>query len=197
MKLRKVGEKSRAICHACEQMGPTTFVERDMPLSGGRGTVPDVIVAVCDACDEVVAVPQQSVPKINETLRVARKSVEARIPRHLQDVPGLSCATLGFDSTHAPMVFRYYVDRVSRNKRLQNRLAALAESDEAKGKATARFSVKLSADLHGALRRVEKSTELRTASVIKGLLVQMKHDIVDKKQPTVSRELEAHLRIDA
>lgn len=197
MKLRRVGEKSRAICNSCEQVRPTTFKERNVPLSGGRGSVPNVIVAVCDHCDEVVAVPQQSVPKVNKALRAARKPVEARIPRHLEDIPGLSCAVLGFDSSHESMLFRYYVVRVSKYKRLQRRLDVLSSSDEARGKANGRFSVKLGPELHEALRSVEKATKLNTARVIKGLLIQMKHDIADKKQPDVSKELQELLLFDA
>ncbi len=61
MKLYKVGDKSRAICPQCEQIRSPTFAERDVPLSSGTGMVHDVLVGVCDVCDTVVSVPQQSV----------------------------------------------------------------------------------------------------------------------------------------
>jgi hypothetical protein len=68
MKLYRVGEKSKAICERCREVRPTTFRERSVPLSSGKGSVPIVLVAVCDACDSVVSVPQQSVPRIQEVV---------------------------------------------------------------------------------------------------------------------------------
>jgi hypothetical protein len=69
MKLYKVGEKSKAVCPFCKDVQPTTFRERDVPLRSGKGTVRDVLVAVCDKCDRVIAMPQQSAPRVAETLR--------------------------------------------------------------------------------------------------------------------------------
>lgn len=85
MKLFRLSEKSKAICPFCEAMRTTTFKERDVPLKSGKGLVSDVLVGVCDSCDQVVAIPQQSAPRIGEALRAPRRALEARIPRHLDD----------------------------------------------------------------------------------------------------------------
>jgi len=64
MKIYTVGEKSKAICDSCGQLRVTTFKERMVPLSSGKGNTPNILVAVCDTCDGVVSIPQQSAPRI-------------------------------------------------------------------------------------------------------------------------------------
>lgn len=56
------GGKSSAICEGCARVVPTTFLYRDVPFSDGVGVARDVLAAVCDECNEVVAIPAQSVP---------------------------------------------------------------------------------------------------------------------------------------
>jgi hypothetical protein len=67
MKLHNIGDKSQALCSFCKTRRTTTFAERDVPLSSGKGRVRDLLVAVCDTCDHVVAIPQQSVPRIKDS----------------------------------------------------------------------------------------------------------------------------------
>jgi hypothetical protein len=65
-KLFQEGDKSKATSsHCCEQVS-TTIVRRDVPFSDGKGSAKDILVAVCDVCDHVVAVPAQSTPAIRE-----------------------------------------------------------------------------------------------------------------------------------
>jgi len=65
-KLFREGDKSKAICSHCGELVGTTFVRRDVPFSGGKGLAKDILLAVCDACQEVVATPAQSTPAIRE-----------------------------------------------------------------------------------------------------------------------------------
>lgn len=197
MKLNKVGEKSKAICPFCKQLRTTTFVERDVPLSSGNGLVRDVLVAVCDNCNHVVAIPQQSVPRIKETVRYSRHPLETRIPRHLLDAIALACHELGFGPDSGAVLFRFYLQRVSRTASLRNRLPALAASAEAKGRATARFSAKLNDELYERLQELEKSSNLNKAAIVKGIIVQMKQDILDRQRPALQRDLKEILRLAA
>ena len=64
----KIGDKSKAICDSCQQVRTTTFQERDVPLSSGKDCAHDLLVAVCDHCDHIVAIPQQSVSRIQEPI---------------------------------------------------------------------------------------------------------------------------------
>lgn len=59
-----VGDKSHAVCEACQGVVITTFELRDVPFSDGRGVVKGVLVGVCDQCDRVVSIPNQSSPAI-------------------------------------------------------------------------------------------------------------------------------------
>lgn len=72
MKLYKVGDKSKALCWKCEKLTNTTFKTRSVLLSSDRGLVDSVLVSVCDTCDETVGVPQQSIPRIKESIKPKR-----------------------------------------------------------------------------------------------------------------------------
>lgn len=77
MKTVKAGDNSKAICHKCESVVDTTFMKRDVALSDNSAMVENVLVAVCNSCDSVVALPQQSSKHVNKTIKaseiVARK----------------------------------------------------------------------------------------------------------------------------
>jgi len=65
----KEGDKlERAECDNCGKFTPVTFKYRDVPFEGNIGVVEDILVGVCDECDQVIVVPSQSSPKIKETL---------------------------------------------------------------------------------------------------------------------------------
>jgi hypothetical protein len=189
MKLHKNGEKSRAICPFCQQLRSTTFAERDVPLSSGKGLVRDVLVAVCDTCDHVVAIPHQSVPRIKETVRYSRHSLETRLPRHLLDAVGLACHELGFDPDYSPVLFRFYLRRFFVTASLRKKLPALSSSEEARGQAKARFSAKLNDQLYSYLQDLETESKLNKANVVRGIIVQIKQDILDHRRDELRKKL--------
>ena len=193
MKLYKVGDQSRAICPFCKETRSTTFREENVPLRSGKGTVRDVLVAVCDECHRVVGIPQQSAPRVAEIIQGARRSVEARIPRQLSDVMLLVCSELRAPATEATL-FRYYLRRFSSQARLRGRLVALARKPDASGRASARFSAKLSDEAYDRFRSLVHATGLKPGGVVKGVIVQMKEDILDAKDARVRRELEGVLQ---
>lgn len=194
MKLYKVGEKSRAICPFCKQIRSTTFRERDVPLRARKGkVVRDVLAAVCDHCGKVVGIPQQSVPRVAETVRGSRHPLEARIPRQLSDVMGLVCSELSAPDTE-PTLFRYYVHRVANHERLRSGLAALVKRPEAGGRASARLSVQLSDETDARFRELTRVSHLTRTNVVKGVIMQMKRDVLDVKDARVLRELTGVLR---
>lgn len=67
----KPGDKSRAVCESCESVVDTTFVVRDVSFDDGVGLAKDVLVAVCNCCNDTVAIPAQSVITIAEARRLA------------------------------------------------------------------------------------------------------------------------------
>jgi hypothetical protein len=69
--MRAVGEHSEAYCWKCAKFVKTTAGNRDVPFSDGLGIAPDILVFVCDDCDEVCAIPSQSTPAIAAARREA------------------------------------------------------------------------------------------------------------------------------
>lgn len=65
------GDKSRAVCENCESVVDTTFAIRDVLFNDGVGLAKDVLVAVCDCCNDTVAIPSQSVITIAEARKLA------------------------------------------------------------------------------------------------------------------------------
>lgn len=63
-----LGSKSKAICETCSSIVDTTFKLRDIKLSDGSKVIKDLIVGVCDNCDETVSIPSTQTPKIKEAL---------------------------------------------------------------------------------------------------------------------------------
>ena len=61
-----LGDESRAICEGCAKVVATTFVYRDVAFDDGSGVVRYILVAVCDACEAIIAVPAQSPPAIRQ-----------------------------------------------------------------------------------------------------------------------------------
>lgn len=59
------GNKSRAVCPYCAKLVTTTFAHHDVLFDDDRGTVKDILVADCDECNAIVAVPAQSTPAIH------------------------------------------------------------------------------------------------------------------------------------
>lgn len=68
MKVLKVGDKQKALCYKCKGVKNTTFNLRDVPFSDGSGIVKDILVGVCETCDQVIAIPHQSTPAIKNEL---------------------------------------------------------------------------------------------------------------------------------
>ena len=65
MKIFIEGDKSTAFCFCCSDIVQTTFFLRNVSFSDGRGIAMDILVGVCDKCEQVVAIPAQSVPAIS------------------------------------------------------------------------------------------------------------------------------------
>ena len=61
-----IGDKSKAICENCKSVVPTTFSVRDVHFSDWSAVAESILVAVCDHCDDVVAIPAQSTPSLRE-----------------------------------------------------------------------------------------------------------------------------------
>lgn len=69
-KIYESGDKSSAICHNCEKVVKTTFKYADIPCGlVDPVAIKHVLVARCDECEEIVAIPAQSVPEITRQIK--------------------------------------------------------------------------------------------------------------------------------
>lgn len=183
MKLFKVGDKSKALCWKCEKLSDTTFKTRSVPLSSGRGHVDNVLVSVCDTCNETVAVPQQSVPRIKEFIKPKRYSIEVRLPKHLMDALFLACEKVGVipaQETQATFL-RFYIHQASLEKEIIQQIKKTQDDDALEGKADERVSLKVSETLYREFEDILKRTDLSKTDFIKALILFATQEILNEK----------------
>jgi hypothetical protein len=147
MRLYQDGDRSAGICETCRSRVTTRMTYRDYTPTGWDVTVPDVLVAVCDRCGEVVGVPHQSTPKINEYRKEkdsAREGVEARVPRAIAEALELVTASLGGEPRLVrPAVIRYYLNLVARDPGVAEAVKLGSMKRLATGRADRRLAVKV------------------------------------------------------
>ena len=64
MNIFNEGHVERAVCDV-DGVVTATFRYRDVPFSDGSGVVRDLLVGVCDVCNEVILSPPQSLKAIS------------------------------------------------------------------------------------------------------------------------------------
>ncbi len=187
MKIYSEGEKSKGPCRPCKKLVTTTFKVSSVPLSSGRGHVDKILVATCDHCEHIVSIPQQSAPRIKETLSNQKHSIEVRIPIHLLDI--LVLAADRFNAGSTDTLVRYYIALVETDKELNKSVKRLSGSDFAKG-SSYRLSLKVSDAIHARFVRLMGQTKLSKTQLLKGLILQINEDILQKPKKKRINDLE-------
>jgi len=190
MKIVKAEDKSTAACQTCKKVSEMTYRLRDVPLSDGSDVVKDVLVGVCDICDEVCVMPHQSVPKVSKTIEQRRKPVDSRVPAHMLDILNLASAEVGGGSEFVPNLLKYYLHALAVSEISPGRLARYLTSDLASGKSQKRISLK---GRH-VLEDIEKVKELTnldsTSDIVKSVILKINDDILQKKSKRPIKALE-------
>ncbi len=198
MHLLRVNDRSRALCPECKEVRPTSYQERDVPFRNREGLASGVLVAVCDSCKTIVGIPHQSVPKISIEFDRPRHPIETRMPRHLVDALSLTIFELNHQSIKgAGVILRYYLNRAAKTAETLESLMKLVTGEEARsaGAASGRFSAKLDDHFDSLLNNLATQSGLTKAHVVRGIVLQAKYDVLDRKNPEVRRELAAHLQM--
>ena len=99
------GEKGQALCHPCGGLVATTFIRRDVPFSDGKGSAQNILVGVCNHCEQVLVIPAQSTPAIRDARQKDVKPIEASLPAIYLDVLDLAAYTV---DNRASTEFRRY-----------------------------------------------------------------------------------------
>ncbi len=200
MEIFKEGDKSRAICSCCKKQVATTFQVRTAPIKDGGVSyrVPDILVGVCDACDTVVSIPQQSFAAVAEVRKKAEKeTLDFRVPRHLLDVLNNSILELGVETSSdlRSQLLRLYIASVSENPRQREKLKQNLKSELLKGtfKRSNRLSMKVNSQLEIRFDEMRKLSGMNKTEVIDSLIVEVKNDILDKKNPSRFEEIKRAL----
>ena len=182
MKFFKEGEKSKAICSDCKKLVPTTFRVRSVPIANGKGSVPDVLVGVCDICDFVVSLPQQSAPKVAETLRKKKKDVEARIPIHVKDMALQILLQIGLEpnESYLPILLNHFVLKAEKDKFFSKHHRSLIDSDFLNGKKSGRISMKMNHFVASVFDNISKKYDLGTTELVEALLIFMQKEVLEK-----------------
>jgi hypothetical protein len=179
MKIFKVGDTQKAVCETCKSIENATFSLRDVPFSDdGHGVVKSVLVGVCDKCDHVVLIPQQSAPAIKKQLDARRKPVESRVPAHMVDILNLASISLGASVDFSSALIKYYIHTLSQEGKSAEGLLKYLESDLAKGQAQKRISLK-GRFVSDELNAIKLRTHLEsTTDVLKAVVLKINDDVL-------------------
>lgn len=189
MNILKVGDKEKAACEQCAGFVTATYQLRDVPFSDGSGVVKQVLVGVCDQCDQVCVLPHQSTPAVKRALEKQRKPIESRVPAHMLDILNLASAEIGCGTEFVPYLVKYYIHALANQRMSANRLSGYLTSELAKGKAEKRLSLKgqhivAEVDELKELTHIEKTSDL-----IRGVILKINDDIVQNKRQKPLNEL--------
>lgn len=178
-KFWRAGDRSRAICEHCGGVVETRFEYRTYALGKPRVDVPDVLVAVCSACDRTVAVPYQSSPKLNEARKAADAPLEARIPKHLEDVLAVVASHYGRnDSEFRGVILRYYLHALGESDALARHIRDLASGDLASGPADERLSLKIQQPVLSRAWETARNAGMRSKTeMVKGAIIAAAEDL--------------------
>lgn len=199
MKLYRSGEKSRAICHVCEALTDTTFRYCDVPFSDGSGVASNVLAAVCDGCGNVVALPAQSTPAVKAARETAMKPIEVSLPAPFIEILDLAAFRIDPMATteFRKKLLAYYIHRSAEDAKSIATLAGFIDSEELSVGSDVprrRLSLKVTPRLFKEIEVITTTARRNRTDVIKGIVAQIHHDIV---QPDVPRNLDELQRLAA
>lgn len=191
------GDKGQAICDHCAALVGTTYCYRDVPFSDGVGVAHGILVAVCDQCSEVVAVPAQSVPRIRSSRARAMKSVEAALPAALVDAVDLAAFNIekDFSPDFKKKVYWYFIHDYAKRlpseqlkESIRNRVSAEMEAFPFGGRRN-RLSFKVSQAMFDDLQKVCSEFGFSQTDVFKLASLDICHHVLQKKDAKVINRL--------
>jgi hypothetical protein len=160
--------------------------------------VPGVLVAVCTVCGETVAIPAQSLPRLQEARRSDAVRFEIRIPLELDDALRLIASKYAA----RPEVFegsliRYYLAKVGEDETTARRIKEMAASPLASGRNTGRLSLRLEKPSWETAWKMARKVGIKNKSeAIRGVIVAAAVDsgVADEAGWRPSHEFQKALR---
>lgn len=185
MRIFRVGDTQKAICHSCKGIQDAIFGLRDVPLSDGGGLVKNVLVGICPICDDVILLPHQSTPLVKQHLDTRRKAIETRVPAHMVDILNVVSVSLGVGTDFAPTLLKFYLHQLSSDLSSTSQLAIYLQSELAKGKSQKRISIK-GQQVADDLQNVKIGSSLiSTSDVLRAIVLKINDDVLQHPKPDI------------
>lgn len=198
MKLYQEGQSIKAVCHTCKDMVSATFKYRDVPFSDGNGMAEDILVAVCNECDHVVAIPAQSTPAIKEARKRAINSVEALLPAIFVDVLELASYKIdeNYGSEFKKKLLWFFIHEYATGEKNTSKLIQMHSEIENKfpsgrGLKKKRLSFKVSDTMDSDLKTLSAETHLSQTDVLKSVVFAISESILEKPNPSLMKKLKS------
>lgn len=192
MQLYEAGDKSKAICEHCKSLVPTTFMYRDVPFDDGSGIVKDILVAVCDICDAVVAIPAQSTPAIRRARENAEVTLEVSVSA--RDLAVLDLVAWRIDeaatSRFRKSLIAHFLKRLEDDPEAPQRLAATIRKRASSRKGPnrvniprKRFSCKISPATDARVDQLMRASGLKKSDLVKAVIGEIEDKLVRQEAP--------------
>lgn len=192
MRLFQEGDTGSALCPACTERVPIRYEYRTFRLEKSDVDIENVLLGVCEQCDEPVTVPAQSTAKLKAARRKKEETVEARVPRVLEDLAYAIAAEVGTSAAEfRNQLVRYYLLEIGEKSETARRVARLANTELAQSKKEARISVRVDTSvLERAMERASKEGVDSQSDLVRGLLLAGAQDVLEGRASRRRRELE-------
>jgi hypothetical protein len=182
MKILKVGDTTKVACNHCQSFEYATFKLRSVPFSDGSGVVNNVLAGVCDKCDNVTVIPNQSTPVIKKQLEIQRRSIESRVPAHMVDILNLASYEISGSIDFVPNLVKFYVHAISVNEiALTDSPLDILKSEIVKGKSQKRISIKGKKIANDVEKLKQIFNINKTSDLLKIIISKIYDDVLVKK----------------
>lgn len=183
MRLLTEGDKGQAICMACGKLRDTTYRydTYEVPEKPGR-RVENVLLAFCDSCGTLVAIPAQSSPKIQVEIRKHDLPVEARVQPSLEDVLYAVSSNIRVEPQLTMRMLINFFLQEWEGKATRDPVHKAMKSPLAQrlltGKASSRVSSKVDAPMLQAINAAQAKLKASRTELIKAVLIEAGQNLV-------------------
>ncbi|EJC6766209.1 hypothetical protein MX824_004886 [Vibrio parahaemolyticus] len=192
MKFYRELDKLTVGCQHCKALKSATMKVRDVEFSHTPGVAKDVLVAVCDTCDNVASIPQQSTIRVAKELQKAKKSIELRVPAHYLDILNMATYKIDheLDESFNKHLILYYLHSLSIERYDSSNLIDLIQSDDKTVKSTKRLSFKVGDSAMNDISSLKFKYNFRNRTdILKSIILKINDDIVQNPTPTNIEDL--------
>lgn len=200
MVIYKEGDKSKGPCETCRKLVTTTF--RYAPLKFNEMVIPEVLQDFCDICGSAVSIPHQSAYRIKEFREQCNHSLEFRVPPHFMDILVAIGTLLKIGQKPnflCRVISELYLSKADKpeGRDIHKKIVAALNDELSKGKSKDRLSCTFPDTTFSALRTMAHQERKNSTTIVKGIIVAAKYDILDNRDRKLSKEFEelAALRV--